>query len=568
MREERECVRRLLEIIRVLSLTRLEARNEERNSAWRTRCGRLARHRVDIAEKRWNDGARWIKAAEDLAAGRAESHKVGIEVSLRPDADRVGIGRLLVHVEPADEPIETPIGVLQAHFLRERLVADGRPVAVGAVDTGEVDVLVAQGVPVTIGRDGCQVRITEDAVAVLSRDTPFLDIVGDIAVWRNGHFQVFRIGGRNADQAETCGTCINGCAKRTRIEVHGNAAIFAGLAVIGDHAKTGIAFFEQHLTAHQETVQIVELAVAVHVFDVAIALTAQKVDAHGNVFRNRTRDHRFAAIHIIVAEASFEVSLRLELRFGRIDGHNARGGVAAEKRALWAAQDFNAGKFRHFRKGDTGLGANHAIDQDANSWLKTWIVRTGTNAADRDARTRSGRLRLRDLHRWCDLLNVVEAGNTRIFQQSCVKGCHRNRHILNRGAGTACGFDHNSIQTALAIFCLVGFLSGCRQDRGTHQCGEADTCAERELHRLRLAGRSGKEPHLTSPKICFIIFMSLRRTLRPFSSAMQQCNPASCSPNIPTGCSAQIGTKNTAQMMRGVSPSPRQRRGPTLSSVV
>ena len=188
------------------------------------------------------------------------------------------------------------------------------------------------------------------------------------------------------------------------IEPPGKAAQHAGritLAKLFLNARTVVVFLEiiahqvdagivgrfpAHRTADAEHVTAIDLGVVEQIVREAVALQVEAGDAHAETVGDRQVDHALHADRIVIAVIGFGRDTQLvEVRLGGDEVDDARGGVATEQRALWAAQHFDALHIEKFGFEQAGGDQRAAVDVNGGGAVAGHADAQIADAADGEA---------------------------------------------------------------------------------------------------------------------------------------------------------------------------------------
>jgi len=185
---------------------------------------------------------------------------------------------------------------------------------------------------------------------------------------------------------------------------------------------------------------------AAGVFHPVVTTLVQHRGTRGPALAQRTAHGTFQVHHVVAAVAELGVALEILRRAHRIELDHAGRGVAAEQRALRAAQHFHlvhvvdrVGLQHH-------VFQHHVVLDDRHGLRGTQVEVDVAQAADVEARegTAEGRFDVQAGHAAGQEAHVGAAGAERV-ELFAADGADRDRHVLDVLA-LACGGDADRVQ--------------------------------------------------------------------------------------------------------------------------
>ena len=218
--------------------------------------------------------------------------------------------------------------------------------------------------------------------------------------------------------------------RRSALHVHHAAADFVDIVIIGDDAQAQIAaVVDQHLPAHEPAIAVVGEVAGTEIFEETVPL----VDTARNADRDRIRQwagHISARNdRIVIAVGELRTATPIELRFLGDDRDDARRCVLAEQGRLRTTQHFDTGDVRQIGDRGSSTAAIDAVDEHADRWFDTGIVRAVAEAADEEAGI-GGRLALADAERGNHGLQIANIADLVALQRFRAGDRHRNGNFL------------------------------------------------------------------------------------------------------------------------------------------
>ena len=171
------------------------------------------------------------------------------------------------------------------------------------------------------------------------------------------------------------------------------------------------------------------------------------------------------------AEAEQRVAARDDLARGvevarvglrRMHRDRAAGRVAAEQRALWAAQDLDTIEVVEHHGRALRAGREYPVRVEGNALVARFRLVSRAEAADEDQRYRVVAV-LEELQVRHEAAHVEQRDDAILVQRRLVERADRERRVLQRGFSPRCGDDDVAKNRPLR---LRGRLGLCSQDRG------------------------------------------------------------------------------------------------------
>ena len=256
-------------------------------------------------------------------------------------------------------------------------------------------------------------------------------------------------------------------------------AIILFAEIIGHRVDSGVfRRFPADATADGIKIAAIDAGVVEHVGGVAIALQISAGDTDRQIVGDGQVEHALQTQRVVIAVFDFACGMDgVHPRLGVDEVYDAAGGVAAEQRALRAAQHFNALKIEEFGFEQAGGEQRHAFGVDGGGGIAGHAHAQIADAANGEAGTGEvalgegdvGQGQL-DIERVVDLLALQSAG---------IEGGHRDRHVLQALRRALRG--HDDFGDAGVFIGLRG-LRECRQGGQTdercagHQTGTNTKC--------------------------------------------------------------------------------------------
>ena len=294
-------------------------------------------------------------------------------------------------------------------------------------------------------------------------------------------------------------------------------------------------------------VAAVNTGVVEHVGAEAVALQIGASHAHGQRVGDRQVEHALEAQRVVIAILGFASGMdAVQLRLGVDEVDHAAGGVAAEQRALRAAQHFDALQIEEFGFEQAGGEQRHAFGVDGRGAIAGHAHAKIADPADGEAGTGEVALgegdvgqRQLDVERVVDLLTLQRAG---------VERGHRDRHVLQALCGALRG--HHDFGNAGIFISLCGLCKGWQGNKADKRRAGNKTGTEsrRDLHQFSSPKSQVAEPFL--------------RLLRPGPYALQShCLNSAC-------CNHQFGQAAPALSSHVVAVRPSARLAVALMQQV
>ena len=127
-----------------------------------------------------------------------------------------------------------------------------------------------------------------------------------------------------------------------------------------------------------------------------------------------------------------------------------------------AAQNFDALNFREVGDGDTSAGAEHAVDEEADSRFEARVVAAGAESADANRGAQRGRLTGADTKARRELLEVEQVFDAGVFERFAADRGHRDRNVLDCRR-TAGGGDDDFIRNVVVLRKSWAHRAHCRE---------------------------------------------------------------------------------------------------------
>jgi hypothetical protein len=208
------------------------------------------------------------------------------------------------------------------------------------------------------------------------------------------------------------------------------AAFFVALCIVADDPDRQVARrLEQHLTAKHPAIAIIDVAARDHVFQEAVTLHPDAVQAGGNGFGEAAGGIGFRAAEVIVSDAQFAADFGPELRLGGDDRDQARRCVAAEQRSLRAPQYLDPVDRAELGQTDARTRAIDAVDEHGDRAFEARVVTDRADAADVCSSSAGFRRGGENQQGWAELGQGTDVASARVLKGLGRDGGNGERNV-------------------------------------------------------------------------------------------------------------------------------------------
>ena len=236
--------------------------------------------------------------------------------------------------------------------------------------------------------------------------------------------------------------------------------IVALVEIIADQVEPGVAIrFPGKRAAHRIEFAAIDVAIVIFVVGEAVPVEPQAGNADAEGISQRQVEHRLGFFGIVIAVLEFAAGVDSgEIGFGGNEIDHARGRVAAEQRALRAAQHLDPFQVIELAFEQASRYQRHVVDVDRGRAVARRAGAQVANAADGEARR--GEIGLGETDVGQRLLQRCGVDDLLLLEVLCREGGNRDRHVL-QSFGLALGGNDDILNTRVGLVLRRAFRRRC-----------------------------------------------------------------------------------------------------------